>query len=216
GLVVAVEGDGGRVVVQLVEIDVELADGVDDDGQGERGDVGIEEAVEAAADAGVVGRGGLGGGQAEEVGGGGGGPLAPARGGGAELGDVAGGPLAQAVEGLAGDEEVLEQQQQPGGGGDATAPVLAREVVTEDRLEPEAVEESVEDRQGGDGVGAEGAAGGAGDAPGPERRGVLPGVTGGLARHERSPRCVDAEPDRAGRRPAARLPAMIPREESRS
>jgi hypothetical protein len=48
------EGDGGRVVVQLVEIDGELADGVDDDGQCQGGDVGIEEAVEATADAVVV------------------------------------------------------------------------------------------------------------------------------------------------------------------
>jgi hypothetical protein len=86
------EGDGGGVVVQLVEIDAELTDGMDDDGQGEGGDVGVEEAVEAAADAVVVERGELGGAEAEE------------------LGDMACGPLAQAVEGLAGDEEILEQQ----------------------------------------------------------------------------------------------------------
>ena len=36
GLVVAVEGDGGGVVVQLVELDGELADGMDDDGEGQR------------------------------------------------------------------------------------------------------------------------------------------------------------------------------------
>ena len=58
-LVVAVEGDGGGVVVQFVEVDVELADGVGGDGQGQRGDVGVEEAVEAAADAVVVERGEL-------------------------------------------------------------------------------------------------------------------------------------------------------------
>ena len=114
--------------MQLVEVDGELADGVDDDGQGEGGDVGIEEAVEAAADAVVVERGELVGGQAEES------------------GDMACGPLAEAVEGLAGDQEVLEQEQQPGGGGDARAAVLAREVVAEDRLESESVEEAVEDR----------------------------------------------------------------------
>ena len=114
--------------MQLVEIDGELADGVDDDGQGEGGDVGVEEAVEAAADAVVVERGELGGGQAEE------------------FGDMPRGPLAEAVEGLAGDQEVLEQEQQPGGRGDARSPVLAREMVAEDRLESEAVEEAVEDR----------------------------------------------------------------------
>jgi hypothetical protein len=198
GLVIAVEGDGGGVIVQFVEIDPELADGVDDDGQGEGWDVGVEEAVEAAADAVVVERRELGGGQAEE------------------RGDMACGPLAEAVEGLAGYEEVLEQQQQPGGGGDAGAPVLAREMVAEDRLESEAVEEPIEDRQGGDGVGAERAAGGAGDPAGPERRGVLLAAAGGLARHEPSPRCDGAGLDHDGRRPAARLPAMIPGEEARS
>src|SRR5262249_40095927 len=82
-----------------------------------------------------------------------------------------------------------------GGGGDAGSPVLAREVVAEDRLESEAVEESVEDRQGGDGVGVKGAAGGAGDPTGPERRGVLLAGAGGLARHEPSPRCDGTELD---------------------
>ncbi len=81
--VVAVEGDGGRVVVQLVEVDRELADGVDDDRESQGGDVGIEEAVEAAADAIVVERGELLGGQAKK------------------LGDVLRGPLGDAVEGLA-------------------------------------------------------------------------------------------------------------------
>ena len=189
GLVIAVEGDGGGVVVQLVEIDGELADGVDDDGQGEGGDVGVEEAVEAAADAVVVERGELGGGQAEE------------------FGDVSGGPLADAVEGLAGDQEVLEQEQQPGGGGDARAPVLAWEMVAEDRLEAEAVEEAVEDRQGTDGVGVEGAAGGAGDPAGPERWRGPAGRGGRLVIHERSPRAF--WPDRCGSRTAARPTAMI-------
>ncbi len=198
GLVIAVEGDGGRVVVQLVEIDSELADGMDDDGQGERGDVGVEEAVEAAADTIVIERGELVGGQAEE------------------FGDVAGGPLAEAVEGLAGDEEVLEQQQQPGGGGDARAAVLAREMVAEDRFESESVAESIEERQCGDGVGAEGAAGGARDPAGPEWRRVLLAGAGGLGRHERFPRCVGAERDHDGRRPAARITAMISGEGSRS
>jgi hypothetical protein len=101
---------------------------MDDDGQGEGGDVGVEEAVEAAADAVVVERGELCGGQSEVFGG------------------VPRGPLAEAVEGLAGDQEVLEQEQQPGGGGDARPAALAREVVAEDRRESETIEESVEDR----------------------------------------------------------------------
>ena len=59
-------------------------------------------------------------------------------------------------------------------------------------------------------------AGGAGDPAGPERRGVLRAGADGLARHESSPRCGDAEPDRDGRRVAARPTAMIPGEETRS
>ena len=101
GLVVAVEGDGGGVVVQLVEIDGELADRVGHDGEGERGDVGVEEAVEAAADAVVVERGELRRGQSQQS------------------GAVPRGPLADAVEGLARDQEVLEQDQEGGRGGDA-------------------------------------------------------------------------------------------------
>ena len=53
-LVVAVEGDGGGVVVQLVESDRELADGVGGDGQGEGAAVVLEEPVETASDAIVV------------------------------------------------------------------------------------------------------------------------------------------------------------------
>src|SRR5262249_11375165 len=91
-LIIAVEGDGGRVVVQLVQIDGELADRLDDDRQGQGGDVGVEEAVEAATDAIVVERGQLSRAQPEE------------------FGDVPRGPLADAVEGLAADQEVLEQE----------------------------------------------------------------------------------------------------------
>jgi hypothetical protein len=156
---------------------------MDDDGQCEGGDIGVEEAVEAAADAVVVERGELGGGQAEE------------------FGDVPRRPLAEAIEGLAGDQEVLEEQEQPGGGRDAGPAALAREVVAEDRLEAESVEESVEDREGADGVRVEGAAGGAGDPAGPEWwRSLLAGA-GGLAMHERFPRCVPGSMKVAAGRP---------------
>ena len=84
-LVVAVEGDGGRVIVQLVQIDVELAHPVDDDRQGQGRDVGVEEAVEAAADAIVVERGQLSGTRPEE------------------LWDVPRGPLADPVKWHTGD-----------------------------------------------------------------------------------------------------------------
>jgi hypothetical protein len=65
---------------------------VDDDRQGQGGDVGVEEAVEAAADAIVVEGWQLSRAQPEEC------------------EDVPRGPLADAVEGLAGDQEVLEQE----------------------------------------------------------------------------------------------------------
>lgn len=55
-LVVTVEGDGGGLVVEFVELDSELADRVRHDGQCERGDIGVEEPVEASADAIVVER----------------------------------------------------------------------------------------------------------------------------------------------------------------
>src|SRR5262249_48156909 len=147
-LVVAVEGDGSGVVVQLVQVDAELADGVGHDGEGERGEVGVEEAVEGATDAVVVQRGELRRGGPE-----------PSRG-------VPPGPPADAVEGLAGGQEVLEQDQEGGGGGDADAAALVGEVVAEERVESEPSEEAVEDGQGGDAGGPEGAAGGAGAGAG--------------------------------------------------
>ena len=54
--------------MQFVEIDAELADRVRHDGEGERGDVGVEEAVEATADAVVVERRELGRGQSQQLG----------------------------------------------------------------------------------------------------------------------------------------------------
>ena len=148
GLVIAVEGHGGGVVVQLVEFDAELTDRVRHGRQRQRGDVGVEEAVEGAADAVVVERGQLPRGQPERFGG------------------VAGGPFADAVEGLARDQEVLEQDQQGGRGGDPRAAVLARQVVAEELVEPEPPEEAVEDRQRGDAAGGQGPAGGAGGLAG--------------------------------------------------
>ena len=123
-------------------------------------------------------------------------------------------PLAEAVEGLAGDQEALEQEHQAGGHVDAGAAVLAREVITEDRRETEAVEEPADDRQDTDGVRVESAAGVAGDPAGPER--------GGASWSERAVlRCTSVSPDafRDRRRwppPAARLTAMIPAKGERS
>ena len=82
-LVVAGEGHGGGVVVQFVELDAELAHGVCGDVEDERGDVGIEDAVEGSSHAVVVQRVELLGSHAEE------------------FREVARGPLANAIEGLA-------------------------------------------------------------------------------------------------------------------
>ena len=87
--------------MQLVERNAERADRVRHDREGQRRDVGVEEAVEAAADAVVVRRRQLPRVQPEEC------------------RDMAGGPLADTVEGLAGDEQVPDQDQQGGRGGDA-------------------------------------------------------------------------------------------------
>jgi hypothetical protein len=128
------EGDGGGVVVQLVQIDVELADCVRHDGESERGDVRVEEAVEASADAVVVERGELRPGQPQE------------------FRRVSRGPLADTIKGLARDQEVLDQDQEPGRGGNTRASVLKREMVAEELLEAEPPEYAVKNRQGGDAV----------------------------------------------------------------
>ena len=104
--VVAVERDGGGVVVQLVESHAESRDGVSRDRQGEGTAVVLEQAVETPSHAIVIERGDLPIGEPEQVGG------VPRR------------PLADAVEGLAGQEQVLEQDQEPGGRIDAAAAVL--------------------------------------------------------------------------------------------
>jgi hypothetical protein len=70
------------------------------------------------------------------------------------------GPLADAVEGLAGDEQVPDQDEQPGGGGDARPAVLTRQVVAEELIESEPLEEAIEDRQRGEAAGGQGPAGG--------------------------------------------------------
>jgi len=141
-LVVAVESDGGGVVVQFVERHPELADRVRHDGQRERGDVGVEEAIEAATNAVVVERGELRLGQSQQV------------------RHMACGPRADAVERLTRDQKVLDQNQEPGRRWDARPTVLVWEVAAEEFPEAEPREETVEDRQRGDAAGVQGPAGG--------------------------------------------------------
>ncbi len=138
------EGDGRRVVVQLVEVDAERAHRGGHDRERRRGEVGVDEPVEAAADAVVVeGRQSL-------------------RGQPAEPGGMAGGPPADARAGLAGAEQVRDEHQGPGGGGDPGAPVLAGQVIAEGVPEAKPPEEVAEDRRRGDAPGGPGSAGGMG------------------------------------------------------
>ncbi len=143
-LVIAVEGEGRRVVGPLVEVNAERPHRVRHDREPQRGDVGVEAAVEAAADAVVVEGRQLLRGQPEESEG------------------MAGGPLADALEGLAGDEPILDEPQQSRGGGDPGAPVLAGPVIAAGVPEAQPPEEVVEDRQRGDAAGGQGPAGGVG------------------------------------------------------
>src|SRR5581483_5959615 len=62
------EGNRGRILVELRQVDVELTDGTDDDGGEQAGAVGALQVVQRAADAVVVERRGLAGLQAEVVG----------------------------------------------------------------------------------------------------------------------------------------------------
>ena len=143
GLGIAVEGHGGGVVVQLVPVDPELADRVRHGGEGERGDVRVEEAVEGAADAVVVERRQLRRGDPEGFVG------------------VAGGPLADPVEGLAREQEVLDQDQQSGRGGDTRPTVLAGQMIAEELFEAEPLEKALHQWQRGDAARGQGPAGGA-------------------------------------------------------
>lgn len=129
--------------MQLVEINGELADRMRHDSEGERRDVGVEEAVETAADAVVVKRREL---RRDQP---------------PSLWCISCSPLSDAIEGLTRDQEVLEQDHQPGGGADAGSAVFAREVIAEKRFETEPGEDALKDRQRRDAVGGQGPCGGA-------------------------------------------------------
>ena len=62
------EGDGGGVVVQFIEVDLELSDDMGHEHQDQRGDVALEQAIETTAGAVVVECGELAVGQAQCLG----------------------------------------------------------------------------------------------------------------------------------------------------
>ena len=94
----AVERDRGRIVVQLLEADFEFPDDMADDRHDQRGSDPLEHAVEASAEAVVVQSGEILLAEAEEVGG------------------EEGRPLPDAIDRLAGHEEIGEENEQGGNG----------------------------------------------------------------------------------------------------
>ena len=131
--------------MQLVEVDPELCDHMGDERQDQRGDVALEQAVEAAADAVVVERWQLGVREPEGLG------IEPR------------GPFADAVEWLAAEEQVLEQERDADRGSDPAASISVWEVGAEELVKAHAFEESIDDRQGADAVGGECASPGVSD-----------------------------------------------------
>lgn len=72
-----------------------------------------------------------------------------------QVGRVAGGPLANAIQGLARDEEVSQKHQQRFGCRKLDALVLRRQVLPQPFLQAEPLQEVVQDRQGSDLFGAQ-------------------------------------------------------------
>src|SRR5205823_4512626 len=88
-----VERHGGRIVMQLIETDGELADDMTDDGHDQGGSDPVEHAVQGASEAVVV--------QSGQV------PRAEAE----EVGREEGRPLSNAIDRLAGQEEIGEEDE---------------------------------------------------------------------------------------------------------
>ena len=128
--VVAVEGDRGGVVVQLLEGHVELADRVPDDGQDERRLFAAEQPVQRPPHAVVV--------EAFQLLGASG-PRDPGR---------SRRPTRRCRTGLARDQQVAHQHQQGLGRGDLHPLVLRRQVLLEELFQAKPLENTVDDGQG--------------------------------------------------------------------
>jgi hypothetical protein len=131
-LVIAVEADGRRIVVEFVEGDAKFTDGAGGDVEHQRGNVGVEEAIEGTAGAVVVEGGELVVREAEPV------------------GVVSRGPFTDAIERLTGNEQVAHEQEQGGGRGDAGPAILAGEAFCEELVDVEPLEEAADHGQGAD------------------------------------------------------------------
>src|SRR5205823_6938462 len=97
--VVAAEGDGGGVLVQLLQADVKIPDGAQDQGGQQAGTVGTSEVVQGPADAVVVEQADLAGLQPQV------------------LGDAPGHPPGDGVQRLPGQQQVGEQDGEGDGRG---------------------------------------------------------------------------------------------------
>ena len=135
--VLSVEGEGGGVVVQLLEGDVELLDHVQNE-LGEHGAaVGVEESVEGSADTVVVELAELSGGAAQK------------------RWKKCGGPFDDGIQGASTEDEALQECGEGDGGVELGTRIGRGEVAGEDLGEAQAGEELIDDGKGGDGGGVQ-------------------------------------------------------------
>ena len=135
------EGDGGRIVVELVEMKAEGLDGADHDGRHQGGPIRVEKPVEGATHPVVVQT-------ADLV------RFQPEQGGEEGLG-----PLLEAVDRPAPEEDVAQQDAQGGGWAHPAPPVHMGDVLLKEPVQAQAIQNMLEHRQGTEGLGAEGEVG---------------------------------------------------------
>ncbi len=137
--VVAGHGDRGRVVVELGDLDAEVADHPQDRGGDHAGPIGVEETIEHAPHPVVVERPGLAGPETEHR------RVMRRR------------PLADGVERTMGDHDVAHDHPDHRGGGQGQASVVGQ-VGVEGGADAHAGQEVVDDRQASDGLAPKGEA----------------------------------------------------------
>lgn len=137
--IVATEGDGGGILVQLVEANVELADSSDDQSSQEAGAVGATEVIEGPADTVVVKGSELIGLQSEM------------------FGHTTDSPGVQGVKGLAGQEKIGQEQVQDRSRAErGLAAGQGREVLLEEFGKLQSLEEMANQWSGADFQGFQG------------------------------------------------------------
>jgi hypothetical protein len=123
--------------MQLIEANLEFLDDMADDGHDQGGPDSLEHAIETSAETVVVESGQVLGVQSQEV-----------------RWDESG-PVAHAIDGLAGQEEIGEEDHQRGGGGELGSGVILGEMLLEEAVKLDALEDPSDQREGPDLVGAE-------------------------------------------------------------